>query len=186
MDDVRRGERWELGDQQIWQELTGTRTTARITTTLVKIVALSKKQLTVVGIAIAALTASLIIENGWEKSLHRQNKTLQQKIAQLTADNQSLADKIAKRSVAVPRLPTPAIPVSNSSAADLDVLPSANLYNRLIDKDLKLKPEQIEAYLRSSGRSAASLLAAYRTTSEPAVSLRAKPARDLRVRIGHF
>jgi hypothetical protein len=76
--------------------------------------------------------------------------------------------------------------VSNSSAADLDVLPSANLYNRLIDKDLKLKPEQIEAYLRSSGRSAASLLAAYRTTSEPAVSLRAKPARDLRVRIGHF
>jgi len=131
--------------------------------------ALTKTQLMTGSLAIAALTASLVIENSWKKRLHRQNDMLQQKISRLTADNQLLADKIAKRSPAAPRLPTPPIQVSNSSASDLDALQSANLFNRLKDKDLKLKSEQVEAYLRSSGRSAASLLAAYRTTGDLAL-----------------
>jgi DNA-directed RNA polymerase specialized sigma24 family protein len=38
-----------------------------------------------------------------------------------------------------------------------------------LNKDLTLKPEQLDGYLRARGRDAASLLAAYRTTSDPAL-----------------
>jgi RNA polymerase sigma factor (sigma-70 family) len=149
--------------------LTGTGAATGITTTLFKIMALTKTQLTIGGIAIAALTASLMVEHGSERTLRRENETLQQKMAQLAADNQSLADKVSPRSAHGPRLPAPAIQVSNSAASDADTLQSTNLYNRLKDKDFKLKPEQVESYLGSNGRNAASLLAGYRTTSDPAL-----------------
>ena len=128
--------------------------------------ALTKTQLTLGGIVIAALTISLIVENGSRSMLRRQHETLQQKIAQLTADNQSLTDNLSQRT---PRLPAPAFQFSHAADSGIDTLQSTNFYNRLKDKDFKLTPEQVESYLRSSGRSAASLLAAYRTTSDPAL-----------------
>ena len=131
--------------------------------------ALNKTQLTIGGLAIAVLAASLILEHCSKKVLRRQHETLQRQVAQLTADNQSLTDKASKRTAQMPRLPAPAIQVSNSSDSDLDTLQSTNFYNRLKDKDFKLKPEQVESYLRASGRSATSLLAAYRTTGDPAL-----------------
>lgn len=149
--------------------LAGAGTSAGIATTLFKIMALTKTQLTIGGIAIAALTASLIVEHSSDYTLRRENGTLTQRIAQLTADNQSLTDKASRRSTQIPRLPAPAIQVSNSATSGVDTLQSTNLYGRLKDKDFKLKPEQVESYLRLSGRSAASLLAAYRTTSDPAL-----------------
>jgi tetratricopeptide (TPR) repeat protein len=74
----------------------------------------------------------------------------------------------------MPHLPAPAIQISNSSAADLDALQSTNLYSRLINKDLTLKPEQLEGYLRANGRNADSLLAAYRTMRDAALLAEAK------------
>ena len=136
--------------------------------------ALTKTQLTLGGIAIAVLTASLMVEQGSQKSLRRENESLQRKMAQLSADNQSLAEKASQRSAQIPHLPAPAIQVSNSAASDMDSLQSTNLYGRLINKDLALKPEQLEGYLRASGRDAASLLAAYRTTRDPALLAEAK------------
>ena len=154
--------------------LTGPGTTAGITTTLFKIMALTNTQLTMGGIAIAALTASLIVEQSSEKTLRLQNETLQQKIAQLAAGQQALADKAAQGLAQIPRLPAPAIQVSNSSTADLDALKSTNFYSRLTNRDLTLKPEQLEGYLRASGRSADSLLAAYRTMRDPTLLAEAK------------
>ena len=136
--------------------------------------ALTRTQLTIGGIAITALAASLIFEQGSEKTLRRKNESLQQQIAQLTVDNQSLADKASQRSAQIPRLPAPVIQVSNSAAANLDTLQSTNLYSRLVGKDLTLKPEQLEGYLRVNGRNAASLLAAYRTMRDPALLAEAK------------
>jgi len=127
--------------------------------------ALTKTQLTIGGIAIAALAVALVVQNGLQKSLRRENETLQQKVAKLSADNQSLADKISI-SPHIPHLPAPAIQVSDSSGSGVD---TPTLYSRLKDKDLKLKAAQLEAYLAANGRSAASLLAAYRTTSDPAL-----------------
>ena len=149
--------------------LAGAGTATGITTTLLKIMALTKTQLSIGGIAIAALTASLIVENNSQQTLRRQNESLQKKVAQLAADNQSLSDKAMQPSAQFPRLPAPAVQVSNSAALDLDTLQSTNLYSRLTNMDLTLKPEQVESYLKSGGRNAASLLAAYRTTSDPAL-----------------
>ena len=140
-----------------------------ITATLLKFMALTKTQLTVGGIAIAALTASLVVEHNSQAALRRENASLQQRIAQLNSDSQSLAGRLAKSETAIPHLPAPSIQFSNSSALGMDTLQSTNLYARLKDKDLTLKPEQLESYLRSSGRNAASLLAAYRTTKDPAL-----------------
>jgi hypothetical protein len=169
MDAVRRGKRGELGHQQIWTALTRAGTAAEITIGLSKIMALTKTQLTIGGLAIGALIVTLVVKNRLRNGLRRENESLQQKITQLTSDNQSLANKIAQRSGAIPRLPAPAIQVSNSSAADMDELQSTNYYNRVKDKDFKLKPEEVEAYLRANGRSASSLLAAYRTTRDSAL-----------------
>jgi RNA polymerase sigma factor (sigma-70 family) len=135
-----------------------------ITTTLLKFMALTKTQLTVGGIAIAALTASLVIVHQSQSGLRRENQTLQQRLAQF---NSTLAEH-SDRNKALPHLPAPAFQVSGSSAGlALDTMQSTNLYNRLKDKDFKLTPEQVESYLKTNGRSAASLLAAYRTTSDP-------------------
>jgi hypothetical protein len=48
-------------------------------------------------------------------------------------------------------------------------LPPTNLYALLMDKPLKLTAEQAESYLKANPRNAASLLAAYRTTGDPAL-----------------
>jgi RNA polymerase sigma factor (sigma-70 family) len=149
--------------------LAGAGTATGITTTLFKFMALTKTQLAVGGIAIAALTASLIAEHGSENTLRRDNESMQQKIAQLTADNQSLANKASQRSAQIPRLPAPAIQISNSSGSGTDTMQSSNLYIRLKDKDFKLTANQLESYLRTSGRNAASLLAAYRTSKDTAL-----------------
>ena len=50
-----------------------------------------------------------------------------------------------------------------------EALHSTNLYERLKDKQGKLTEEQVESYLKASRRNAASLLAAYRTTGDPAL-----------------
>jgi RNA polymerase sigma factor (sigma-70 family) len=149
--------------------LAGAGTATGITTTLLKFMAVTKTQITIGGIAIAALTASLIVKHGSETTLRREHESLQQKIAQLTLEHQSLTDRASQRSATTPRLPAPTIQVSNSSASDVDTLQSTNLYGRLKDKNFKLRPEQVESYLNSNKRSAASLLAAYRTTSDPAL-----------------
>jgi tetratricopeptide (TPR) repeat protein len=164
VDDVWRAKRRRLGFKQIWKTLNRLqcRELNLDSLALFKIMALTKTQLTIGGIAIAVLMAALMVKNGSRKTLRHENDTLQQKIAQLTADNESLANKVSRS----PRLPAPVIRVSKSSTPDVD---TPTLYNRLKDKDLKLKPEQVEAYLRSNGRSAASLLAAYRTTNDPAL-----------------
>ncbi len=140
-----------------------------ITATLFKIMALTKTQLTIGGIAIAALTVSLVAEHHAQDMLRKENESLQQRIAQLSSDQQALSDQLAKRRAAVPHLPAPALQANGASVSDIDTLQSTNLYNRLKDKDLKLTADQVESYLKTNGRNAASLLAAYRTTSDPAL-----------------
>jgi len=66
-----------------------------------------------------------------------------------------------------PHLPAPSIQTnalrSASTTADLQ---SASLYDRLKDGSPKLTSQQAETYLKANHRSAASLLAAYRTTGD--------------------
>jgi len=71
--------------------------------------------------------------------------------------------------VPAPRLPAPAIPTTASTAAPVENLQFTNLYARFKDKQPQLTAEQVEPYLKANRRSAASLLAAYRTTGDAAM-----------------
>ena len=148
--------------------LTSAGTAAGITSTFLKLMGMTKLQLGTGAVIIAALTASLVVQKYSQNELRRQNESLQRRMTQLSSDNQALTDRLAQHAAMIPRLPAPQIQVSNSSSA-MDTLQSTNFYSRLKDKDFKLTGDQVEAYLRTSGRNAASLLAAYRTTSDPAL-----------------
>jgi RNA polymerase sigma factor (sigma-70 family) len=139
-----------------------------ITATILKLMGLTKLQLGTGAAIIAALTASLLIQKHSQNELRVQNESLQRRIAQLNFDRQAMAEHTAQSSTLMPRLPAPQIQVSNSSSA-VDTLQSTNFYNRLKDKDFKLTTDQVGPYLRANGRNASSLLAAYRTTSDPAL-----------------
>jgi hypothetical protein len=80
-------------------------------------------------------------------------------------------NQVAALSVApAPDVPMPTMPViAQTNAAPAQTLPSTNLYYRFRDKDVKLTAEQLEAYLKENGTNAASLLAAYRTSRDPAL-----------------
>jgi len=68
-----------------------------------------------------------------------------------------------------PRLPAPPMQVSASTNSPAEDLQATNLYARFKDKPPKLTAEQVEAYLKSNGRNASSLLAACRTSGDPAL-----------------
>jgi RNA polymerase sigma factor (sigma-70 family) len=150
--------------------ITGAGTASGISATILKIMSLTKMQLGIGASVIAVLTASLIIEHQSQSALRHENETLRQQTAKLTLDNEALSRRGANSTPSSPHLPAPAVQFANDpNASAADTLQSTNLFNRLKDKDFKLKPEQVESYLQGSGRNAASLLAAYRTTSDPAL-----------------
>ncbi|PYJ63187.1 MAG: hypothetical protein DME24_01765 [Verrucomicrobia bacterium] len=140
-------------------------TSTAIATT--KAIAMTTLQKTVVGgIVIAALVTPLVMLQQQE-ALRTENKSLQRQIAALKSDNADLANNAAlKTKLATLRLPPPPVQAATPSAEDL---PTTSLYTRLKDQNIKLTAQQIEPYLKVNGRSAASLLAAYRTTGDPAL-----------------
>ena len=145
---------------------TGTATTL----TILKIMSLTKLQLCVTALVIAGVATPILIQRHSQLKLREQNESLQRRIAQLQADNENLSSRVTKlKRLPVPHLPAPAIQTSASTAAPVDNLQSTNLYARFKDKQPKLTAEQVEPYLKANRRSAASLLAAYRTTGDAAL-----------------
>src|SRR5207244_3739483 len=78
------------------------------------------------------------------------------------ATNQ-LAAMSAKRQSVAPMQTAP------TNAVATGLFRSSNLYAFLTNKTSKLTPEQVEPYLNANRRNAASLLAAFRTTGDPAL-----------------
>lgn len=139
-----------------------------ITLTALKIMSMTKLQLSVGASIIAVLSAALVVEHKSESALQAENAALHQHLAQLASDNAALSARM-DRAAAEPHFPAPSIQVASASAEAPQTLQSTNLYDRLKDKDLKLTAQQLESYLKANGRSAASLLAAYRTSKDPAL-----------------
>ena len=137
--------------------------------TTLKIMSMTKLQLGLGAAILAAVTASLIVEHNAEISLRRENEKLRQQMAQLNADNETLSRRVARATADIPHLPAPPVQASSDPSATADTLQSTNLYNRISNKDLKLSLQQLESYLRANGRNAGSLLAAYRTSKDPAL-----------------
>src|SRR6185312_4017541 len=149
--------------------LAGTGSTSGFIFTTLKIMSMTKLQLGIGATLLTVVTASLIVEHDTENSLRKENEKLRQQMTQLNADNETLSRRVARTTADVPRLPAPPVQVTNDATLAADSLQSTNLYNRLKDKDLKLSAQQLEPYLAANGRAAAALLAAYRTSKDPAL-----------------
>ena len=133
-----------------------------------KIMAWTKAKTTIVGAVIAGAAMYSVIQHRAASKLRDENQSLRHRVAQMESDNARL---VAKQRAPLPQLPAPQIQVA---AAVTNVLSeesaeSTNLYARLKDKHPRLSPEQVEAYLKTNGRTAASLLAAFRTSGDTAM-----------------
>lgn len=105
------------------------------------------------------------------RALQRQQTLFAEQIQQFQQERDDAVNRLAAWSAShAPELlapPTPAgAPLTASSKEELQ---SPNLYARFRDRQPKLTAEQVQAYLKANGRQASSLLAAYRTSGDPAL-----------------
>jgi RNA polymerase sigma factor (sigma-70 family) len=137
------------------------------TFTLVKLMATTQMKIGVIALIAGGVAATFVIQH---RSDAAQTETLRQQIAQLQADNEALSNRITQVSssnrVLVPELIAVAAPVTQVPAA-----PQRSLYSLVTNRTsmVKLTAVQAEAYLKENKRSASSLLAAFRTSDDPAL-----------------
>jgi hypothetical protein len=93
---------------------------------------------------------------------------LRQQIAQLQSDNLGLSRREAVAKLML-RLPAPHMQAAAAAETQTEDLQATNLFERFKDHVPKLTAAQVEAYLKANGRNASSLLAAYRTSGDPAL-----------------
>ncbi len=125
---------------------------------------MTKFKLGLGALVIAGATTAWVIQHHAQIKLRAENQSLRQQIAKLQAENERLS-----KHAPTPHLPAPPMHVTASKNAPVEDLQSTNLYARFKDKAPKLTAEQVEAYLKANGRKASSLLAAYRTSGDPAL-----------------
>jgi RNA polymerase sigma factor (sigma-70 family) len=152
--------------------LAGTAVSASAISTTTSAVVMSTYQKALITIAVAAgLATPLVIQHRAETKLREENTSLRQQVGQL---NQLLTQGLnnsARRSPAL-SLPAPRVQVAASpgKATTEEVRPTnmVALLQKLQQGDQfpKLTPAQVDSYLKQSGRSASSLLAAFRVTGE--------------------
>jgi hypothetical protein len=132
---------------------------------------MTKLKLSLLVLVVGGGAIALLIEHQTEARLRQEIQSLQQQMAQLQEENASLANRAARAKWdRAPRLPAPAMPVTvQTSASPTEDAPATNLYARFKDQAPKLTPGQVKAYLKANGRKASSLLAAYRTSGDPAL-----------------
>ena len=161
---------------------TATNIVTNATATAAKTIAMTTLQKTLITVIIATGVATpLVVQHRTAVRLGEENRSLRQRVdelAQTLAENEQRSPK---------RALTPHLPAPPMQAATLPAEPSAedlqstNLVARLLqlrDRDRllqlregepppKLTAAQVESYLTENGRSAASLLAAFRATGDP-------------------
>ncbi|SPE60416.1 conserved exported hypothetical protein [Verrucomicrobia bacterium] len=116
-------------------------------------------------LVIAGGTTALLVQHQNQAKLREENQSLRQQVGQLMTEN----ERLSKRPLS-PRLPAPPLPVTAPTNAPAEDQPTnINLYARFKDESPKLTAAQVEAYLKANRTNAASLLAAYRTSGDPAL-----------------
>lgn len=99
---------------------------------------------------------------------------MREQVAQLRAEGESLLNLVARvKGARAPHLPAPPVQFTIPPATQVDGEQSTNLFARFPGLKNKapnrLTVGQVESYLKTNGRNPASLLAAYRTTGDPAL-----------------
>ncbi len=154
--------------------LTGTTLATTATVTVTKAIAMTALQKTIITATIVALAGAGIYEARQASQLRGQVQTFQQQqaaqIEQLQQERDDAVKRLAFLSTKLtPRLPAPPTQVTASTNTLVEDLQPTRLYARFKDNPPKLTAEQVESYLKASGRRASSLLAAYRTSGDPAL-----------------
>ncbi len=120
------------------------------------------------ALAVAGAAAILVIQ--YQAKVRREIQSSREQLAALQAENQSLSERLAQAKKArEPRLPAPPLQATSGMPAPTGELQATNLFARFAKEPPKLTTEQVEAYLKSTGRNASRLLAAYRTSGDPAL-----------------
>jgi RNA polymerase sigma factor (sigma-70 family) len=156
--------------------LLGTSIATTVSATAAKAIVMTTLQKTLITATLALAVGTGIYEARQASRLRDQVQTLQQQQAPLAEQIQQLQqerDAAVKRLAAssakpAPRLPAPPMQITAQAAASLEDLRTTNLVSRLKD-GVQLTAKQVESYLKAHRRNAASLLAAYRTTGDPAL-----------------
>jgi RNA polymerase sigma factor (sigma-70 family) len=135
------------------------------TLTLLKLMTMTKLKLGLSALVVAGAATTLVVQHQTQTKLREEYQSLRQQMAKLQTENERLS-----KHPPTPRLPVPPMHVTaQPKTSPTEDLQSTNLYARFKDKPPKLTAEQVEAYLKANGRKASSLLAAYRTSGDPAL-----------------
>jgi len=127
-----------------------------------KVMAWSTAKTAIVSAIVVGMAVLLVNEQQAEARLREENEALRQRMARLESANQDLATTRALSR----RLPATQM---HMAALPAEPMKSTNLMARLKDMNPKLTRDQVEAYLKTNGRDAAGLLAAFRTSGDPAL-----------------
>ncbi len=121
-------------------------------------------------LVVAAVATTLVVQHQTQAKLRQELRSLREQTAQLQAENQRLSSRVAEATEArEPRLPAPPIHIAPQTPTPMEELQATNLFARFGNEPPKLTAEQVEAYLKANGRRACILLAAYRTSGDPAL-----------------
>jgi hypothetical protein len=125
-------------------------------------------QKTLITAAAVSFATFAVLQHQSQSSLRKENQSLRQQVEQLSplaAENQRLARQLADAQTVFP--PFPPAPALPETTAPPDEQPTNHL-SRLLNGDqvLRLTSTQAEEFLKENRRTAASLLAAYRTTGD--------------------
>jgi RNA polymerase sigma factor (sigma-70 family) len=123
-----------------------------------KVMAWSTAKTAIVGVAVLGMAVLLVNQHQNQVRLREQNEALRQRMDRLQAENDDLSKKRARISY----LPAPQL---RADALAAESLKRTHMMDRVKDKPL-LTLKQLEPYLKANGRSAASLLAAFRTSRD--------------------
>jgi RNA polymerase sigma factor (sigma-70 family) len=148
----------------------GTATSASILTLTkgaLKIMAWTKVKTAIVSAVVVGMATLSVIQHQAQVKLREQNKSLAQQLAQLQTDNKNLSRRVAQVKPAL-NLPAPQVQFVTPPTPSPTYNVPTNLYAWLKGNP-KLTQEQVDAYLNKNGRTSANLLAAFRTSGDPAL-----------------
>lgn len=148
--------------------LTGTTIQTSTLIAATKTIAMTTIQKTLITATIAVIAGAAIYEARQAAQLREQDQTLRQQQVKQVQQLQDERDGALKQLALLSAKPVPHLPAPPMQAPTGD-LQSGNSHPRVKDRGAKLTAEQVEAYLQASGRKASSLLAAYRTSGDPAL-----------------
>ena len=123
-----------------------------------------------IALVVSGATATLVIQHQTQAKLRAEIMRLREQMAELQAENESLSNHvILAKKTQQPRLPAPTVQTAFPTPNLTEDLQATNLFAQFGKDPPKLTTEQVEAYLKANGRTAFFLLAAYRTSGDPAL-----------------